>query len=606
LLYGWIIHPKRLKVFKGGIDMYFSEDKVSEIIEKNDIVELISQYLNLTKKGKNHWGLCPFHTEKTPSFSVSLEKQLFYCFGCSVGGNVITFVQKIERLSYVEALYFLAKRAGIPIDERIDKNELEKIKAKEELYKINTEAAKFFYENIKKNANAMEYLSGRGLEQNIAKKFGIGYSIDSWDKLNRFLKSKGYSDDLIERTGLIVKKDKGYYDRFRNRIMFPIIDLKGNVIAFGGRVLDESKPKYLNSPETMIYSKSNSIYALNIVKEIRGLKNIIVVEGYMDVISLYQFGIKNVVASLGTAFTKQQARLLKRYANEIIIAYDSDVAGQSATLKGLSILQKEGCIVKVLTLPIGMDPDDFIRSKGVSAFNDLLNRSYSLIEYKIHNAKKNFDLSILDDRVKFSKKLAVILSKLESPIEIDVYIKKFTKELRINEEAIYAEVKKNKRKHISGNNRHNIISRLKKDENDLSGQIIAEKKILNICALYKDKSEYVFKRIKPDSFSKGLHEKIANIINLKIKEGKMISAGEILIHLEDEKEKEKASQVFNIDISKKDIELLDIYIDKIYQFSIGNKIEELTIAMNECFEREEKEKANKIFMEIMDLQKKKK
>lgn len=586
--------------------MYFSEDKVSEIIEKNDIVELISQYLNLTKKGKNHWGLCPFHTEKTPSFSVSLDKQLFYCFGCSVGGNVITFVQKIERLSYAEALYFLARRAGISIDEKIDKNELENIKVKEQLYKINTEAAKFFYENIKKNASAMGYLSGRGLEQNIARKFGIGYSIDSWDRLNRFLKTKGYSDNLIEKAGLIVKKDKGYYDRFRNRIMFPIIDLRGNIIAFGGRVLDESKPKYLNSPETMIYSKSNSIYALNIVKEISNLKNIIVVEGYMDVISLYQFGIKNAVASLGTSFTKQQARLLKRYANEIIIAYDSDVAGQSATLKGLSILQKEGCRVKVLTLPTGMDPDDFIRNKGVGAFNDLLKESYSLIEYRIQNTKKNFDLNILDDRVKFSKKLAVILSDLESPIEIDVYIKKFTKELQINEEAIYAEVKKNKRKHISGNNRHNIISRLKKDENDLSGQIIAEKKVLNICILFKDKTEYVFKRIKPDNFSKDLHEKIANIINLKIKEGKMISAGEILIHLEDEKEKEKASQVFNIDISKKDIELLDSYIDKIYQFSIENKIEELTIAMNECFEREEKEKANKIFMEIMDLQKKKK
>ena len=586
--------------------MYFSEDKISEIIEKNDIVDLISQYLNLTKKGKNHWGLCPFHTEKTPSFSVSIEKQLFYCFGCGVGGNAITFVQKIERLSYVEALYFLAKRAGISFDERINKNDLEEIKIKEKLYKINMEAAKYFYENIKENSNAMAYLSNRGLEQGVARKFGIGYSLDSWDKLNRFLKLKGYSDELMEKAGLIVKKDRGYYDRFRNRIMFPIMDLKGNIIAFGGRVLDESKPKYLNSPETVIYSKSKNIYALNIVKEIRSLKDIIVVEGYMDVISLYQFGIKNAVASLGTSLTAQQAKLLKRYADEIIIAYDSDAAGQSATLKGLSILQKEGCRVKVLALPEGMDPDDFIREKGVSAFNDLLNRSYSLIEYKILNTKKNYNLNILDDKVRFSKKLAAILCELESPIETDVYIKKYSKEMQINEEAIYAEVKKNKRKHISGNNRHNIISRLKKEGNNLSGQIIAEQKVLNICILYRDKSEYVFKKIKPDDFSKSLHEKIANIINLKIKEGKLISAGELLIHLENEKEKENASQIFNIDISEKDIELLDYYIDRIYQFSIENKIEELIKVMNECYEIKEEEKANKIFMEIMDLQKKKK
>ena len=208
------------------------------------------------------------------------------------------------------------------------------------------------------------------------------------DKLKTYLNNKGYSNDLIEDAGLIVKKDTGYYDRFRNRIMFPIINLKGNVVAFGGRVLDESKPKYLNSPETIIYNKSNNIYALNMAKAITSLKNIIVVEGYMDVISLHQFGIKNVVASLGTAFTQQQAKLLKKYVNEIIIAYDSDTAGQSATLKGLSILQKEGCQVKVLTLPKGMDPDDFIRKEGIEAFNNLLNKSYSLIEYKIHNAKK--------------------------------------------------------------------------------------------------------------------------------------------------------------------------------------------------------------------------
>ncbi len=584
--------------------MYFSEEKVSEIIEKNDIVDIISLYLSLKKRGNNFWGLCPFHTEKTPSFSVSADKQMFYCFGCGAGGNVITFIQKIERLNYVESLYFLAKKSGVSVDERTSKKDLEKMKKRELLFRINSTAARYFYNNLKDNQKAMKYLAKRGLTDETVKKFGIGYSPDSWDKLNLYLNSKSFSDDLIENAGLIVKKEKGYYDRFRGRIMFPIINLGGKVVGFGGRVLDDSKPKYLNSPETQIYNKGRSIYALNNIREITALKNIIVVEGYMDVISLYQFGVKNVVASLGTAFTEQQAKLLKRYANEIVIAYDSDTAGQSATLKGLSILQKEGCQIKVINLPKGKDPDDFIRNEGLEAFNDLLKNSLSLTEYRIYNAKKNSNPDILEHRVRFTKNLARILSTLDSPIEIDAYIKKYSKEMQISEEAIYGELKKIGSKHISGNNRHNIISKF--NENETSGQIKAEKKILNISVLYEDKAENIFSIISEDNFSIPIHEKIATIINLKIKEGKTVSAGEILIHLTDEEERQKASEVFNIDITKKDIELLDSYIDKLYSHSLENKIKELTNRMNEFYKSEEKERANELFKEIMELQKKKK
>ncbi|NLN49801.1 MAG: DNA primase [Clostridiales bacterium] len=584
--------------------MYFSEEKISEIIEKNDIVDLISQYLSLNKRGKNFWGLCPFHTEKTPSFSVSGEKQMFYCFGCGTGGNVITFIQKIERLNYVEALYFLAKKARISIDERANKKDLENVKKRELLFNINGTAARFFYNNLIANSKAMDYLSKRGLNKEIIRKFGIGYSLDSWDKLNTYLNSKGFDNNLIENAGLIVKKEKGYYDRFRGRVMFPIINLGGKVIAFGGRVLDDSKPKYLNSPETPIYNKSGSIYALNMIKEISALQNIIIVEGYMDVISLYQFGIKNVVASLGTAFTEQQAKLLKRYTNDIIIAYDSDTAGQSATIKGLSILQKEGCRVKVINLPKGMDPDDFIRKEGVESFNNYINNSLSLVEYRIYNSRKNSDPKILEHRIRFSKNLAMILSTLKSPIEIDAYIKKYSKEMQISEEAIYGELKKIRSKHISGNNRHNIISKF--NEKEINGQLIAEKKVLNICVLYKDKAEKIFSIINEDDFSLPLHEKIATIINLKIKEGKTISAGEILIHLTDEEERQKASEVFKTDITGKDIELLDSYIDKLHSHSLENKIKKLTDRMNEYYRLEEKEKANEIFKEILDLQKRKK
>lgn len=586
--------------------MFFSEDKISEIIEQNDIVTLISQYLSLNKRGKNFWGLCPFHSEKTPSFSVSMEKQLFYCFGCGAGGNVITFIQKIERLSFVESLYFLAKRAGIEIDTKASKEDLERVKEKETLYKINSESARFFYENMKKNSNAKSYLSRRGLEQSVIRKFGLGYSLDSWDKLKVYLNNLGYSDYLIEKAGLIVKRENGYYDRFRNRIMFPIIDLRGNVIAFGGRVLDGSKPKYLNSPETPIYSKSNSIYALNMVRKLTALKRIIIVEGYMDVIALCQFGIKNVVASLGTAFTQQQAKLLKRYAEEIIIAYDPDAAGESATIRGLSMLEKEGCNVKILSFPEGMDPDDFIRKKGAEQFNKLLKKSHTLIDYRIISAKQDFNFDRIEDRIEFSKSLASILSALESPVEIDAYIKKYSKEIHISEEAIYAELKKNKRKHISGNNRHNINNGFSKERRVTSGLAIVEKKVINICVSNKNLAINVFDKVKPEDFSIPLHEKVAKIINLKIKEGKMISPGEILIHLADDQESQNVSEIFSIDITKNDINLLDSYISKIEQYNVENKIDVLTKKMNEYFDIEDKDKANDIFMKILDLQKKKK
>ncbi len=582
--------------------MYFSEDKVSEIIEKNDIVDLISQYLSLKSKGKNHWGLCPFHTEKTPSFSVSKEKQMFYCFGCGVGGNVITFIQKVERLSYIESLYYLAKRARIQIDDSYNKEDLKAVKEKELLYSVNTEAAKFFYRNTKDNPGAISYLNKRSLSKESIKKFGIGYSLNSWNALNKHLNSKGFSDELIEKAGLIIKKDSGYYDRFRSRLMFPIMNLKNKVIAFGGRVLDESKPKYLNSPETAIYSKSNNIYSLNNAKEVMDLENIIVVEGYMDVISLYQHGFKNVVASLGTAFTQQQAKLLKRYSNEIIIAYDSDAAGQSATLKGLSILHKEGCKIKILTFPKGMDPDDLINEKGVEAFKSLLDNSYSLTEYKILLAKKNVNADELEHRIRFTRRLAVILGTLESPIEVDAYIKKYSKEMQISEEAIYAELKKIKNKHINGNNRHNIIS----NDKNTNGQLIAEKKILNICISSKEKGEIIFSKIKPEYFSLPLHEKIASIINLQIKEGKSLSAGEVLIHLKNDEEVNEVSKIFNIEITEDDIENIDLYINKIFEHSIEGKIAQLTNKMNEYYKTGEKEKANSMFKEIMDLQKKKK
>ncbi|MDD2480560.1 MAG: DNA primase [Lutispora sp.] len=592
--------------------MFFSEELISEIIEKNDIVDIISQYMNLKKRGKNHIGLCPFHSEKTPSFSVSQDKQLFYCFGCSEGGNVSTFIQKIEKMTYPESLRFLAEKAGIEIGDDVSKEDLEKAKKKQNLLRINKEAAKFFYKNLHVNTEAMEYLYSRGLSLETIKKFGLGFSQNSWDSFKRLVIARGLGEESASSAGLLVKNNnERYYDRFRNRIMFPIIDLKGNVIAFGGRVMDDSKPKYLNSPDTPIYNKGFNIYSLNLVKGIQNLKNIIVVEGYMDAISLHQYGISNAVASLGTAFTEHQARLLKRYANEIIIAYDSDTAGQSATLKGLSILEKEGCNVKVLRLPRGKDPDEFIRREGLEPFKKLIENSMSLIEYKIFNFRKSINLDDIQQRVKFIKQLANVLQGIDSPAEIDAYIKKYSKEMQISEEAIYEELNRTKKRHTNGNNRHNILdssSDINKVEGKraISGEQIAEKKLINMCIQDKSRAENILNRVAPDYFSFSIHQRVAEIINLKIKEGKLISAGEIIIHLENEEERKKAAEIFNIEITNHDLELMDSYIDKLWQARIHKKIEELTKKMNEYYEIGDRDRSNEIFKEIMDLQKKKK
>lgn len=593
--------------------MYFSEELVSEIIEKNDIIDVISQYMNLKKRGRNYTGLCPFHSEKTPSFSVSQDKQLFYCFGCGVGGNVSTFIQKIEKMNYPESLMFLAERAGIEVKENISSKDAEKAKRKQLLMKINKEAARFFYKNLINNPEAMKYLQNRGLSIDIIKKFGLGYSLNSWDGLKNFMVSKGIKPELLYSAGLLVKSNNNnsYYDRFRNRIMFPIIDLKGNVIAFGGRVMDDSKPKYLNSPDTEIYNKGDNIYSLNLVKGIKDLKNIIVVEGYMDAISLHQYGVNNAVASLGTAFTEQQAKLLKRYADEIIIAYDSDAAGQTATLRGLAILEKEGCNVKVIRLPKGKDPDEFIRKEGLDSFKKLIENSMSLIDYKIYNLKENTNIKEIEGRIRFVKQLSRILNTIDSPAEIDAYIKKYSKEMQISEVAIYDELNRIKNKHSNGNNRHNKVDR-NNDINGInqktviSGEIIAEMKLLNMCIQDRNRAENIFSQIYPDYFTDPLNQRIAEVINLKIKEGKSISAGEIIIHLNNEEYINKAAEIFNSELTSHDLELMDSYIDKLCQAHISKRIEELTKKMNEYFEIGDKDKSNELFKEIAELQKKKK
>ncbi|NMA35155.1 MAG: DNA primase, partial [Clostridiaceae bacterium] len=424
-----------------------SDELIEEIRISNDIVDVVSEYVRLEKRGKNFFGLCPFHREKTPSFSVEPAKQIFYCFGCGKGGNVFHFIALAERLDFVEAVKLLADRAKITLPESDDPREKQKAMLKQQIQNINLIAARFFYEALrsKQGEAAAAYLKKRGITENTVKKFGLGYSYDGWDDLYKHLESHGISQEAMLDSGLIIRGRSGnLYDRFKGRLMFPIFDVRGNVIGFGGRVLDGSLPKYMNSPETVLYNKRKHLYALNFAKN-HGGNSLIVVEGYIDAISLYQRGISNVVASLGTALTDSQARLLKKYADEVIISYDTDAAGQAATLRGLELLRNAGCSVRVLTLPEGKDPDEYIRANGADRFRWLADNAMPLVEYKIKVIRKEHDLSVTEEKIKFLNKAADVLVKVDNAMEREMYIKKLSREYEISEEAMLSEVIKRTR-----------------------------------------------------------------------------------------------------------------------------------------------------------------
>ena len=421
----------------------YSEELIEEIKNSNDIVDVISQYVNLKRSGRNFFGLCPFHKEKSPSFSVSPDKQIFHCFGCGAGGNVIHFISKIENADFKEAIGILANRAGIelPTLNNYEDNKTALLKSK--VYEINQIAAEFYHQNLYKPTSKIgqEYIKKRKLDNRTLKSFLIGYS-GNFDELYRILKQKGFTEEEILVSSLVNKKDDGkYIDRFRKRVMFPIQDTRNKVIAFGGRVTDDSKPKYINSPENIVYSKGRHLFGLNVAK--RGeLKNIIIVEGYMDAISLYQRGITNVVASLGTALTEAQGRLLRRYSERVTIGYDSDGAGQAATLRGLEILQNIGCDVRILQISGAKDPDEYVIKYGPERFLKCVEQAISLVEFKVKMLKQSLNLDNINDKIKFLNQVAKILSNVTNSIERELYVEKIANEYNVSKEAIYGEVNK--------------------------------------------------------------------------------------------------------------------------------------------------------------------
>ncbi|SHH11877.1 DNA primase [Clostridium grantii] len=433
----------------------FSEEIIQRIKDENDIIDVISDNVSLKNSGSNYTGLCPFHNEKTPSFSVSREKQIFKCFGCGEAGNVFSFVMKYHNYSFVEAVNFLADRANIDILPNNNTKSFERTNDK--LYKINVDAARFYFNNLYKNKEALEYFQNRGISSNTMRKFGLGYAPDGWKNTLNYMKSKGHSELDLLNIGLIVKgKNDSIYDRFRERIIFPIFDYSGKVIGFGGRVLNDSKPKYLNSPETKLFKKGTNLYGLNFVLKDKGNeKTIIIVEGYMDCIALHQFGFNNVVASLGTALTEKQAKLLRKHFEKVVISYDADLAGKNATQRGLEVLAKEGFDLRILEVPEGKDPDEFIRNNGKLAFKQLIDNSLPMIEYRIKKAGEGIDYKDNRKVIQYISKISEIIQNL-NPVEKNIYTKKIAEETGIKEQSIYDLIKQdNKDYKVDSQNMHN-------------------------------------------------------------------------------------------------------------------------------------------------------
>ena len=423
--------------------MYYPEELVEEIRERNDIVEVIGTYVKLQKKGSSYFGLCPFHNEKSPSFSVSPDRQIFHCFGCGVGGNVYSFLMKIEGIGFKEAVEQLAEKANIqlPTIENAEDTAREELKAK--IYKINQFTAEYYHQNLYKPTAKMaqEYVKKRKLTQSTLETYKIGFS-GRFDELYKQLKAQGFNEKEMLESGLVIRNDRGQYiDMYRNRLMIPICDIRGKVIAFGGRVLDDSKPKYINSPENVVYSKGRHLFGLNIAKT-ECSKRLLIVEGYMDVISLHQRGVKNVVAALGTALTEAQGRLLRRSCEKVIIGYDADGAGQAATLRGLEILQNLGCDIRILQIEGAKDPDEFVVKYGPERFQMYVNKAISLVEFKVKMLKKSLDLDNVNDKIKFLNEVAKIVAKVENSMEREVYVDKISLEYKVSKDAIYAEINK--------------------------------------------------------------------------------------------------------------------------------------------------------------------
>ncbi|MEA1939760.1 MAG: DNA primase [Candidatus Caldatribacteriota bacterium] len=566
--------------------MRFSADLLEEIRNGCDIVDIISEYVPLKPAGGGFKGLCPFHEEKTPSFMVSPEKQLFHCFGCGEGGNVFTFIMKFEKVSFTEAVEMLAKKAGVAIPTD-DRKENILYKKKEKQYVLNSLVLKFYQEYLLKTNRGkkiINYLKKRGINGNSIEKYKIGYAPSGWDTLVKYLKKKDYSYEEQINTGLIKRsKIEGkYIDRFRDRIIFPIFNLQSNVIGFGGRVIDDSLPKYINSPETLIYNKGSNLYNLNFAKEgIRKKNRIIIVEGYTDVLIAQQYGFDNIAASLGTALTTKQIDLIKRFTETVLIAYDSDLAGNLATLRSLDLLMKAGLEVRVINLPSGDDPADFLIKKGKEYFQNLIDSSLSLIDYKLKLLYFKYGFQSMEGKVKIIKEIMPTLGLIETDNELTIQINKISEKLKLSESSIRTDFRKYKR-----GLKEFTPSFINKDSE--SGNIKAEKILIGSMLENVEIAEKVLKKLEVDDFSVPLHHQIVLAIKEFLEDNKKIDSQKIIDYLDNEEATNLISKILMEEVITFNEKIISGYIDTVERKNLEKK----TRILEEKIKKSDKIEAN--------------
>ena len=560
----------------------YPEYLIREVADKNDIRDVISQYVHLKKAGSSYVGLCPFHNEKTPSFSVSPQKGIFHCFGCGEGGNVIHFIMKIENMSFVEAVEKLAERANITLPKPSEKDSAKHAvlaKERESIYEINQAAADYFYANLKDGKKAIEYLKKRGLTGADAKKFYMGHARDSWDALFKHLTGLGYSESLILKAGLIKSGDNGkYYDFYRDRVMFPIFDTRNRVIGFGGRTLGDSKSKYLNSPDTPVFNKSRNLYFLNAARR-SGKDFVVLVEGYMDVIALAKNGYVNTVATLGTALTTQQAKILASEFKEVVICYDSDGAGRKATNKAITILREHDIAISVLNLKDKKDPDEYINAFGITRFNNCIANRKTDMMYLMDTFETDYDVTQNSGKVSFVSTILEYMHLIKNPVELDVYVEELSKRTKVSSNAIYAQL--GIVKAVSGTSAGSHeetpdVTMIAQRKTPFSSDAVLERTRQQLLALLlSNRSVYKQRKDKltPDIFENEIHKKLLNYILAFYSIDKNIEPTHVLDLFTEEEEIKEVSLVLSLDNrSDDDLKAFDDYLKVISERMNRKKI----------------------------------
>ena len=517
----------------------FDDVWLSELYAKNDIVDVISSYTTLTERGGRYWGLCPFHNEKTPSFSVSRDRQLYYCFGCKQGGNVANFIMKADNLMFGEAVEVLARRVGMAVPQAVEDKQYREIKEKKrKLAEMHKLAARYYFDTLHSptGARALEYLKRRGIGEDTIRRFGLGFAPDKWDDVARLLTDNGYSADLIGESGLVSMKKGKCFDAFRSRVMFPIINVFGEVIAFGGRVMGDGEPKYLNTRDTLLFNKRRNLYGIDLLRRQRNIKSAVIVEGYMDVVSLCANGVKASVASLGTALTREQAVLLKRYTEDVFLAYDGDEAGEIATQKALAVLEGEGLKARVIRFEAGMDPDDFIRKFGLQGFASKVKTALSPDSYRLEIKKRAFDMNTEDGKEGYAIAASKIISQIESPIRRERFAEQVSEETGYSMASILGQMQRlEPEKNTNANNRYNNIEKSVNDD--------AEDTFLAYAMAHTPLLNELDGKLSPEYFAQKSHKNIFSALYDSAKKGIQPTYAELLSELEEEETRSEAARL---------------------------------------------------------------